>query len=805
MLSFLLLTALLASSNAQVRAANVLRIEKRVGESGQVQVVILLDKAVPYRAEALHDPERVFVDLEGARPSLKSPAVIGDTGAELISKIVVGEHEPGTTRVVVHLRQTCKFSVMPERLVSGIAINLSPGTPESATAAPVPRKIAPIAPPSETPAAPTAAAAAPVRRRFAAQQPEAVFAAIRPPELPSSDMLIPMLMRADAGDASAEASIAYLHDIGRFGPTHYEQAAEWYARAASKGHVYAMARLGAMYENGLGVQEDPARARYWYSRVQDRTGISSIELKRLFGHAPANAKVNSPAPENNAASQLTPAQSAPVLAPNAVEAVRAPAGSKQPTVARTAPAAETIATEKQLAPVIPANGKSVPAKEPTKTESPVSNSPARAALEPHGNVLTVPLKPAASASSPTEAVPLPPLDAADFTGLPQRRAALEVPVAPPARTPPVTVARLPAVPVLAPVPPEKTVAVVPASASLPSTSTPRPPARSIEFDPALAPKDPKQAFDYFRRGALAGSSAAQFGLGSMYFEGRGVTTNAAEAVRWYQAAAKQGHARAQSNLGLMYLNGWGVEKSVRQAVAWFRKAADQGDAAGQSNLGAAYVSGTGVVPDYAEAAKWLQRAADQGIAEAQYGLATLYINGRGVQSNLPAAAEYLQRAAAQHYPKAQLVLGQMYLNGKVNDVNHDAIRLIEAAATSGMPDAQWTLGKMYQEGRGVSKSDVLALKWLQKAAELKSAEAQYAIGELYRDGRGVPKDPVMAYAWFAVSAANHHDGGLKEINSLSPTMTMAQLSAGQQQAYALMMQILQAGKGPAVAASAARR
>jgi len=176
-----------------------------------------------------------------------------------------------------------------------------------------------------------------------------------------------------------------------------------------------------------------------------------------------------------------------------------------------------------------------------------------------------------------------------------------------------------------------------------------------------------------------------------------------------------------------------------------------------------------------------------------------------VQANLSTAVDYLQRAVAQQYPKAQLVLGQMYLNGKILDIHHDAVRLIEAAASSGLPDAQWLIGRMYMEGQGVSKSDVLALKWLQKAAQQKSGEAQYAIAEMYRDGRGVPKDPVMAYAWFAVAAANHQEAGLKGINALSPTMTMAQLSAAQQQAYALMMQILQAGKGPALAASAAQR
>jgi TPR repeat protein len=48
-----------------------------------------------------------------------------------------------------------------------------------------------------------------------------------------------------------------------------------------------------------------------------------------------------------------------------------------------------------------------------------------------------------------------------------------------------------------------------------------------------------------------GNARAQFNLGLMYDEGRGVAQNKAEALKWYGLAANQGHAIAQYNLGLM--------------------------------------------------------------------------------------------------------------------------------------------------------------------------------------------------------------------------------------------------------------
>ena len=59
----------------------------------------------------------------------------------------------------------------------------------------------------------------------------------------------------------------------------------------------------------------------------------------------------------------------------------------------------------------------------------------------------------------------------------------------------------------------------------------------------------------------------------------------AEAMRWYRKAADQGNAIAQYNLGWMYENGRGVVQDDAEAMQWYRKAADQGYAAAQYNIG----------------------------------------------------------------------------------------------------------------------------------------------------------------------------------------------------------------------------
>ena len=121
--------------------------------------------------------------------------------------------------------------------------------------------------------------------------------------------------------------------------------------------------------------------------------------------------------------------------------------------------------------------------------------------------------------------------------------------------------------------------------------------------------------DTLRQAAEQGDARAQFNLGFMYHEGKGVPQDAAEAVRWYRLAAEQGDAAAQFSLGLRYADGEGVPKDDAEAVRWFRMAAGQGHAEAQGALGAMYMNGQGVPQDDETAHVWLNVAASRSTGE----------------------------------------------------------------------------------------------------------------------------------------------------------------------------------------------
>jgi len=84
------------------------------------------------------------------------------------------------------------------------------------------------------------------------------------------------------------------------------------------------------------------------------------------------------------------------------------------------------------------------------------------------------------------------------------------------------------------------------------------------------------------------------------------------AANEWRPLAESGDATAQFNLGLLYLDGRGVPQSPAEAATWFRRAAEQDYVQAQHNLGAMYGSGQGVKRDYVQAYKWLNICAAKG-------------------------------------------------------------------------------------------------------------------------------------------------------------------------------------------------
>lgn len=106
-------------------------------------------------------------------------------------------------------------------------------------------------------------------------------------------------------------------------------------------------------------------------------------------------------------------------------------------------------------------------------------------------------------------------------------------------------------------------------------------------------------------------------LGEMYYNGKGVEKDYAEALKWHRKAAERGNAKAQAAIGGFYLGGIVVKKDTAEAVKWLRKAAEQGHIESLFSLWAIYRFGESVIKqDLDEAAKWYRKVEAQGNEDA---------------------------------------------------------------------------------------------------------------------------------------------------------------------------------------------
>ena len=170
-----------------------------------------------------------------------------------------------------------------------------------------------------------------------------------------------------------------------------------------------------------------------------------------------------------------------------------------------------------------------------------------------------------------------------------------------------------------------------------------PPAAGLVAAHAVGAASPQMRL---RTLAEAGDANAELLMGQQYLDGRGATNDAA-AFAWLSRAAAGNQPVAQYELGVMYENGRGLKADPAQAFRWFKSAALKGNRRAMHSLATAYTEGRGTAKNMFEAARWYGRAAQLGAMNDQFNLGVLFERGLGVTQSLPDAYKWYAIAAAQ--------------------------------------------------------------------------------------------------------------------------------------------------------------
>jgi len=266
---------------------------------------------------------------------------------------------------------------------------------------------------------------------------------------------------------------------------------------------------------------------------------------------------------------------------------------------------------------------------------------------------------------------------------------------------------------------------------------------TIEY---LLQKSMKESITNYRRSAENGYAEGQYYYGLCFEEGFCGKIDLDKAIYWYKAAGDNGFGLASYHLGKCYQKGNGVPMDISHSRYWIQKSAQQEFDKAQYLLGKYYETENKID----EAIYWYKRAAKNNNLDAMNNLGRCYLDGNENTENYEKGIKWLTRAAEKGHEKAQNNLGWWIKDPR------KSFYWFSKAACQGLSCSQNNIAWCYQEGWGIEKDEVLAVKWYKKAINKHNLFSKTHIGWCYQNGIGVKRNEKLAFKWYKKNARENH-------------------------------------------------
>ena len=262
----------------------------------------------------------------------------------------------------------------------------------------------------------------------------------------------------------------------------------------------------------------------------------------------------------------------------------------------------------------------------------------------------------------------------------------------------------------------------------------------------------------------------------MYYLGKGVKKDLAEAARWYRKSAEGGWNIGQLNLANLYVSGEGVPTDYVIAYMWYTLASSSGDETSRKMMDV--IAARMKREDIAEARRRAEQWSKAHDASKDVG-GGVYITEKKASKEDVDALQKLKSDAERGDPNAQSVLGEVYY--RAQDYQN-AFAWFRKSAQQGYAAGQYNLGVMYMEGSGTAKDAGESVKWFLKAAEQRHIIALNNLAAAYFYGNGVQRDLIATYMWSSIGASLGDENSKKNLAGLKDQMTAAQVADGERRA-----------------------
>ncbi len=264
--------------------------------------------------------------------------------------------------------------------------------------------------------------------------------------------------------------------------------------------------------------------------------------------------------------------------------------------------------------------------------------------------------------------------------------------------------------------------------------------------------DLEAAVGFYRRGAEFNHEPSLYMLGNYCWD---LNDDKAYAAECWRRSADGGFALAMERYAEYLkaeLDENSPDESWAEVAAYYRGAMNEGVDSSKVMYAGLLNVGRGVAKDEREAERLFREIEESGDAESKEILAYLKYRGEFCDRDVPGANSLLADAALER-PTAQVALGVNYYSGRFVPPDYRrAAQLFGEAAKKGFPDGLNLFSRCCYEGRGVFRNDVAGEFFLRLAAEKGCADAACRLGNMFADGEFGTCRWDLAAQWFRVAS-----------------------------------------------------
>ncbi|MDR1613691.1 MAG: protein kinase [Planctomycetota bacterium] len=284
----------------------------------------------------------------------------------------------------------------------------------------------------------------------------------------------------------------------------------------------------------------------------------------------------------------------------------------------------------------------------------------------------------------------------------------------------------------------------------------------------VVPRDPQKAMLYMAKLSTKGDRETSVRLGELYLSrGAGYEDKAFEV---FKDLADSGNTEAQYRVGEMYFYGSGVTMDKGEAFRYLGLAAQKGIAQACALLGEMHFAGDQTAVDYHTSVYLLTRGGSHLTPQGMAMLGWMNYYGLGTEQSNADALRHLEAAMKQREPLAAAALAKIYLEGELVIEDYQLARnYAEMSLKLNLPVSRMVLGRIYSEGLGVRKDVQRGVEYLREAAAAGEPEAQYRLGVYYRERRdGDGKENYrIAYDYLKMAADQAHKDARRIVSNMT--------------------------------------